>query len=114
MSQKNYVGLNSLSTFLDKLKTTFALLGHKHTVADITDYSVDTELSPTSTKPVQNKVINAELDAIAEAMQVFELALDDKAAAVHNHNDVYYTKSETDTKLTQKSQVQIITWGADD
>jgi hypothetical protein len=32
----------------------------------------------------------------------------------HNHNDVYYTETEIDNMLAQKSQVQIITWGADD
>ena len=41
-----------------------------------------------------------------------------KADLEHNHDDLYYAKSEIDTKLDeidlQKSQVQIITWGADD
>lgn len=35
----------------------------------------------------------------------------------HNHDDRYYTESEIDTKLSelgQGTQVQIITWGADD
>lgn len=58
MSNK-YAGLESLRTFLAKLKTIFA---------DIT----------------------------------------------HNHNDIYYTKIEQDEALSQKSQVQIVTWGVDD
>ena len=36
------------------------------------------------------------------------------ALANHNHDEVYYTKAEMDAALAQKSQVQIITWGADD
>ena len=37
-----------------------------------------------------------------------------KADLIHNHNDIYYTKNEIDDKLDNKSQVQIITWEADD
>lgn len=79
MSQKNYVGLTSLSTFLDKLKSMFARLVHKHTLSDITDYSVDAALSATSANPVRNSVINAELDAIAEGMQALDAAIDERS-----------------------------------
>ena len=41
-------------------------------------------------------------------------AVANKADKTHTHNDVYYTKAETDTALSNKSQVQIITWEADD
>lgn len=37
-----------------------------------------------------------------------------KADLIHNHNDIYYKKNEIDDKLDNKSQVQIITWEADD
>ena len=62
MAQKKYVSLSRLSTFLDNLKTTFSSLGHKHKLSDITDYTVDSTLSSTSTNPVQNNVIKASLD----------------------------------------------------
>lgn len=69
MSTKKYVGLKNLTTFLNNLKNTFATLTHKHKLEDITDYTVDSELSSTSINPVQNKVINAEFDAIGESLK---------------------------------------------
>lgn len=87
---KKYVSLSKLSTFLDNLKGTFASLSHKHTMSDITNLTIDTALSPTSNNPVSNKVIDAEFEAISEAMGALDLAIDGK------------------------SQVQIITWEAND
>ena len=102
-NNKKYISLNRLSNFLDNLKNTFALLSHKHTTADITDYKVDSSLSSTSTNPVQNKVLDAEFDAIATAMNALDAAIDDKAASSHTHDDRYYTESEINTKLASKS-----------
>lgn len=96
MAQKKYASLSTLNTFLDNLKDTFAALSHKHTMSDLTDYKVDTALSPTSTNPVQNKVVDAEFDAIATAMGALETAIDGKANASHAHNDIYYTQAEID------------------
>lgn len=96
---KKYISLNRLSNFLDNIKAKYSQIGHKHTVSDLTDFtpiSVDTSLSSTSTNPVQNKVIDAEFDAIGDAMGALELAIDGKADATHNHNDSYYTKTEID------------------
>lgn len=76
MSQKKYVSLARLSNFLDNIKTKYSQIGHKHSISDITDYKIDTALSSTSTNPVQNKVIDAELDAIATGMNALELAID--------------------------------------
>lgn len=103
MANKKYVSLSKLQTFLENLKTTFASLSHKHTTADLTDYKVDTALSPTSTNPVQNKVLDAEFDAISQAMGVLEEAIDGKADSSHNHNDTYYTETEIDQKLSGKA-----------
>lgn len=96
MSQKKYVSLSKLSTFLDNLYDKFTAIGHKHTLDDITNYEVDSQLSSTSTNPVQNKVIDTEFDAIADAMNALESAVDGKAEASHDHNDKYYTKTEID------------------
>lgn len=114
MAQKKYASLSTLNTFLDNLKDTFATLSHKHTMSDLTDYKVDTALSPTSTNPVQNKVVDAEFDAIATAMGALETAIDGKANASHNHDNVYYTQAQLDELLSNKSQVQFVTWEADD
>ncbi len=97
---KKYVSLSKLATFLDKLKTTFASLNHTHNLSDLTDYSVDTALSDTSTNPVQNKVLNEEFDSIATAMNVLEAAIDGKADSSHTHSD-YETKIDAANKLNE-------------
>lgn len=73
---KKYVSLSKLETFLTKLKNTFASISHNHTISDITDYNVDNTLSSTSTNPVQNKIINAEFDEIATAMNALDTSID--------------------------------------
>ena len=80
---------------------------------------VDSALSSTSTNPVENKVLDAEFEAISTAMNVYDAALDDKADVTHTHeiSDVTNLQSlldEINDIIAQKSQVQIITWGADD
>ncbi len=100
---KKYANLESLQTFLNNLKSTFATLSHKHTISDITDYTVDTELSSTSVNPVQNKVLDAEFEAVSTAMGALELAIDEKANTSHTHDDRYYTETEIDSKLANKS-----------
>lgn len=91
MANNKYVSLSKLQTFLEKLNDKFSQISHKHKITDITDYVVDPQLSPTSTNPVQNKVIDAELDAIATAMNALDSAIDN-----HNHDDRYYTEDEID------------------
>lgn len=103
MATKKYVSLSKLSTFLDNLKDTFSALSHKHTLSDITDYTVDTELSPTSSNPVQNKVLDAEFEAISQALDVYDQALNDKADSVHNHT-IYEVTDLQDT-LDNKSDI---------
>ena len=79
MSQKKYVSLNKLKTFLDNLNGKFAAISHKHGINDLTDYTVDNALSSASTNPVQNKVLDAEFDAIADAIGALESVVDKKA-----------------------------------
>lgn len=110
---KKYANLDTLQSFLDNLKNLFAELTHKHTISDITDYVVDSELSSASTNPVQNKIIDAEFEAVSEAMTVLETAIDTKAEDIHIHEiaDVTSLQSNLDTinnTLVQKSQVQLI------
>ena len=85
MSQKKYVSLSKLESFLNNLRNTFATLSHKHTISDITDYVIDSDLSSTSTNPVQNKVIDSEFEAVSVAMNVLEQSIDGKADSDHTH-----------------------------
>lgn len=96
MSQKKYASLQTLQTFLTGLRNTFSELSHKHTLSDFTDYVVDTELSADSSNPVQNKVLDAEFDAISTAINALDLVIDGKANVDHDHNDTYYTKEEVE------------------
>lgn len=104
-NNKKYISLNRLSDFLDNLKETFALLSHKHTVSDLTDYKVDTSLSSTSTNPVQNKVLDEEFNAVSDAIGALELAVDSKSDSAHNHDDRYYTETEIDQKISEKANL---------
>ena len=103
MSQKKYVSLSKLQTFLENLNNRFAALSHGHKLSDISDYKVDTVLSSTSANPVANSAVDAEFEAVATAMNALDLAIDGKADASHNHDDKYYTETEIDTKLASKS-----------
>lgn len=96
---KKYVSLSKLSIFLDNLKDTFSALSHKHTIADLTDYTVDSSLSSTSTNPVQNKVLDAEFEAISDAMNALDLALDGKAD-VADYNESIIGLSIDGTTIT--------------
>lgn len=114
MANKKYVSLSKLQTFLDNLKDTFATLTHTHKVSDLTDYTVDSALSGSSTNPVQNKVLDAEFDAISQAMGVLEEAIDGKADSSHNHkvsdiSDLTVTATELNhlDGVTDNVQVQL-------
>lgn len=88
MPQKKYVSLNRLETFLTELKSKFV---------KIEDYVVDSSLSSTSANPVQNKVVDAEFEAVSTAMNALELAIDnvnDKLSDISSIN--VYTKDEID------------------
>ena len=99
---KKYVSLTRLSDFLDNIKEKYSQIGHRHKVSDLTDYtpmSVDSSLSPTSTNPVQNKVIDAEFEAMETAMGALELAIDGKADSNHYHT---ISESDLDSSLAEK------------
>ena len=63
MSQEQYNFLDELGLgkVIGNVKTMFAKLSHSHKLSDISDYTVDSTMSSTSTNPVQNKVINSAL-----------------------------------------------------
>lgn len=108
MSTRKYVSLSKLSTFLDKLKTTFASLTHTHTISDLTDYAVDSALSDTSVNPVQNKVVNEEFESIATGMNALESAID---AASTSNTPVTTTAYINDTYTATVSGITALSTG---
>lgn len=108
MATKKYVSLSKLSLFLDNLGSKFAKLAHTHKLSDITDYAIDTALSSTSSNPVQNKVLDAEFEAISTAMGALDLAIDGKADASHNHpiSEVTDLQLALDTLTENKSDIR--------
>lgn len=111
MEEKNFVTFRRLSLFLTYLKTIFAGLSHKHTISDLTDYTVDTQLSSTSSNTVQNKVVNAAIESIktqadanlASAKSYADSAVDTKVGA-HNtstsaHSDIRVLITNLTTRL---------------
>ena len=61
--------------YSDGSKKEFALIGngHKHKIADISDYKVDDALSDTSTNPVQNKVIAKIIPLLQDEQEIQQL-----------------------------------------
>lgn len=112
---KKYLDRTGLTDILQKLKAKFASLVHTHKKEDITDYIVDTELSSTSTNPVENKTIKAGFDLVDYKIQTdidslrneFKTYVDEMSPGVdaeHNHDDKYYTEAEIDAKLDEAKQ----------
>ena len=64
MSNKKYASLNTLQSFLEGLRNIFSSQGHKHTISELTDYTVDIELSATSNNPIANKAVKEAIEAI--------------------------------------------------
>lgn len=75
----NYLDLSGVSRLIENLRNTFARLVHKHTLSDIEDYTVDSELSATSTNPVQNKVVN---DSLSTTLDTAKGYTDTKVASM--------------------------------
>lgn len=96
-NEKKYASISSLQSFLDNIKLKFAALVHTHKLSDITDYKVDTELSSTSTNPVQNKAIDAEFEAVSTAMEALESVVDSKLDAT-TASSTYETKTDANAK----------------
>lgn len=83
MAEKKYVGAEALIRLVAQLKAGFASKVHEHTLADITDYNVDSSLSSTSTNPVQNNVLNAKFEELESSMiKAVEISVDENEDAV--------------------------------
>lgn len=104
-STKNkYVSPSRLSLFLENLKSIFSPVLHTHSIKDLTDYVVDTELSSDSTNPVANATLNEEFEAVANAMSALELSIDSKADSDHNHDSSYDSIGSAETALATSKE----------
>lgn len=123
MAIQKFLNLEGLSVFLDNLKSTFSPSAHTHTTSEITDLTVDSSLSATSTNPVQNSTVTAALDAKVPTTRTIngkslssnislspaDVGADptgtaSSAVATHNtttdaHNDIRLLVSELSTQL---------------
>lgn len=115
MSNKQYVSLARLSDFLDNIKAKYSQIGHKHTISDLTDYKLDTSLSSTSNNPIANSAVDAEFEAVSQAMGALDLALDGKSDTTHKHDDLYDKKgaakevSDTLKEHTDNTDIHVTT-----
>lgn len=66
MGDKRYLSENGLIRLTANLINKFAEKAHNHTISDIDDYLVDSELSSTSTNPIANKTVKSKLDYVDE------------------------------------------------
>ena len=82
MSQKKYVNLSALSTFLDNLKNIFSPTTHTHTQSDIVDLTIDSTVG-NSPNLVKNSAVNSALIATKE-----ELSKDIQAAKDYTDTEI--------------------------
>ena len=104
--QHNFLDELGLGRVIDYIKTKFASLSHSHKLSEITDYTVDSSMSSTSTNPVQNKVINSALSGKVPTSRTINgkklssnitLSASDVGAATSS--DVSSAKNEVQTNL---------------
>ena len=82
-----------LAALISNIKRLFSTKGHKHTISDLVNYKVDSELISGSTNPVQNTAIVSALSNKAESSHTHTTAdvtdlqnsLDTKANSSHTH-----------------------------
>ena len=104
--QHNFLDELGLGRVIDYIKTKFASLSHSHKLSEITDYTVDSAMSSTSTNPVQNKVINSALSGKVPTSRTINgkklssnitLSASDVGAATAD--DISTAKNEVQTNL---------------
>ena len=108
MAQKKYVSLSKLSTFLDNLKNLF-----------VSKESLDSLETVVNAKAEAN---HAHDDAYYTKSQINKQVSDTNAyiatslneAKLYSNTNLNTAKAYTDDMVAQRTQVQIITWEADD
>lgn len=102
---KNFLDKDGVSRLIYNFKSLFATLSHKHEISDLTDYTVDSALSSTSTNPIQNKVVNEGFSLVANSLTSMQNSIKGKADKEHEHTN-YALISYVDETFAKKSDVQ--------
>lgn len=100
--ENKYLGESGLLSLVEEIKSRFSKLIHSHTLEDITDFKVDTELSIESTNTVQNKIITVEINRINETLSGTAYIASDLQAQIDGIRE------------SVEQKIQFITWEADD
>ena len=105
--EKNeFLDESGLQSVINKFVALFAKITHTHKLSEISDYTVDSAMSSTSTNPVQNKVINSALSGKVPTSRTINgkklssnitLSASDVGAATSS--DVSSAKNEVQTNL---------------
>lgn len=93
--------LLGLTELVDLCKQTFANITHTHKLEDITDYTVDSSLSSTSTNPVQNKIVQAAIQTLEDS-KADKDELPTKTSDITNDSG-FITVTEVNTHNTSTS-----------
>lgn len=75
MAEKKYISLSKLTLFFSELQKIFSPLAHKHKISDISDYSIDTEMSSTSNNPIANKTVTEAINKVSTRYTQKEVTL---------------------------------------
>ena len=103
------VQMSDGTLFEDKIQTDLNIM--KDDILSNVSIEVDTSLSPTSTNPVQNKVLNEEFEAVSAGMNALGEAINTKLN-VSAADSTYETKTDAQTKLDEtKSYIDSVVGG---
>lgn len=107
-NQKKYASLGTLSTLVDNIKNLFATKSdlntglsskadksHTHSIGNVTNLQSTLDSKVPTTRTINNKSLSANITLSASDIGA--------ASSTHDHNSVYYTQSQVDTKLSGKS-----------
>lgn len=64
--------LENLTQFLTWIRKQFAAITHSHKLSDITDYTVDSELSAESANPIENQAVSAAIASVTDEISALE------------------------------------------
>lgn len=67
--------LENLTQFLTWIRKQFAAITHSHKLSDITDYTVDSELSAESANPIENQAVSVAIASVTDEISALETSV---------------------------------------